>query len=152
MYVIEWRNTMFTKWCVFVFTIFGCKCYFVYESRNESQPFLLFKHFDRIVSTKLFDKLPKEPSPKAGRQLLMDLDEYNLSFVEYLHYFVFNRIRFLYSTREFILAGGPLSLQRTINETLIKEKYCFNETDMEELAEQMNTTNVLWLRLTNALI
>lgn len=135
-----------------MFTIIGYKCYFVYKPRNDSAPYHIFMENDRRLTLKLFDKIPTAPSFHAGKQLLKDIDDYNLSLGEYLHYVVYDRIRFLEVTRELAKSGGPLTLKRNINESVIREMYCFNETDMQELNEHLNLTRTTWDRFINVYI
>lgn len=137
---------IFKIWCIFVFNTIDCDCYFVYNSPNDSAPFEVYIENERKVTMKLFDKIPAVPSQAEGRRLLQDLEEYNLSFAEFLHYLVFDRLTYLLNTRSLVKSGGPVPLRRTINETHLREMYSFNDTDMKRLKSELNITRVIWKR------
>lgn len=138
--------SIFKICCIFVLNTISCDCYFVYNAPNDSAPYEVYKENERKVTMKLFDKFPTVPSQDKGKQLLLDMDEYNLSFAEFLHYFVFDRLTYLLNARSLIKSGGPVLLRRTINETLLREMYCFNDTQMEELNYKLNGTRQIWER------
>lgn len=97
--------------------------------------------------TKLFNKIPSQPSTEIGKEIFRHLDIYNRCFFELAKRFVIDMHLYIHQALTIKRHLGPLPIQQDFDEEKVRRIYLFNDTDIQLLHSKLNTTRATWEKM-----